>query len=187
MRTCDVEGCNGVHEAKGWCRKHYLRMHRYNTLELTHFYGRTTLERFEEKIDKSSGYCWKWTGCRDQDGYGQLGIGGGKQVKAHRFSYETYVGKIGEGLHVCHSCDVPSCVNPEHLWTGTDKDNAVDRQNKGRGIRGVTQWKSKLTEEEVLEIRKLHKKISNVDIAKLYCVGPDTIGHIMRRNTWKHI
>lgn len=76
--------------------------------------------------------CWEWTGPLLHNGYGRFHING-KQVKAHRASYEEHKGPIPEGLLVCHACDNRKCINPEHLWLGTAKDNAVDRQLKGRG------------------------------------------------------
>jgi hypothetical protein len=75
--------------------------------------------------------CWLFTGGKSPDGYGKLKILG-KTVRAHRAYYEFYVGKIPDGLLVCHSCDVPICVNPEHLWVGTQLDNERDKTEKGR-------------------------------------------------------
>ena len=84
--------------------------------------------RFWSKVDKT-GSCWVWTARCDKDGYGQFD---GKQ--AHRTIYSWEIGEIPVGLLVCHSCDNPPCVNPSHLWLGTAKDNAQDRENKGRNV-----------------------------------------------------
>lgn len=92
--------------------------------------------RFWPKVDKDShpGGCWVWCGSRDRSGYGQILITGSTKVKAHRFSYAMSKGAIPSGFDVCHTCDNPSCVNPEHLWAGTRSENMRDMVNKGRAI-----------------------------------------------------
>lgn len=77
--------------------------------------------------------CWLWTGAViPVSGYGQMRYGKGTPKKAHRVSYEIFVGPIPDGLYVCHRCDTPLCVNPDHLFLGTAKDNAQDAMRKGR-------------------------------------------------------
>ena len=79
------------------------------------------------------GECWLWTGPQTRDGYGVITVGRGRQYRVHRVAYETFVGPIPAGMLVCHRCDVPTCFRPEHLFTGTYSDNAIDRDRKGRG------------------------------------------------------
>ena len=87
-------------------------------------------DRFMQKVNKTE-TCWLWTGALNSRGYGSFGVYG-KATSAHRYSYEHFKGKIPEGMIVCHSCDVPACVNPDHLWVGTYLDNSRDCIRKGR-------------------------------------------------------
>lgn len=93
------------------------------------------MERFYSKIEKTD-TCWLWKAGQRGNGYGAIKVNG-KTVLAHRFSYELHKGEIPNGLYVCHSCDVRSCVNPDHLWLGTQKDNMMDARVKGRLYRHV--------------------------------------------------
>lgn len=99
--------------------------------------SKAALQRFWAKVNKESGQgpngdCWEWKGSKLPTGYGMLSI---KRItyRAHRMMWFIAYGEIPADLHVLHSCDNPSCVNPEHLWVGTAKDNARDREEKGRG------------------------------------------------------
>lgn len=92
--------------------------------------------RFWEKVDKRGlDECWPWLAGTDGRGYGTIGPGREhvSDLKAHRVSYELNVGPIPAGMHVLHHCDNPPCVNPAHLWVGTDADNMHDMLAKGRG------------------------------------------------------
>lgn len=94
-------------------------------------------ERFFDKVNKTDS-CWLWTGSLTSRGYGSIGVDG-KNVSAHRLSYMLFNGDIPDGFVVCHSCDVPACVNPEHLWVGTASDNMKDMVAKNR--HGITSKK----------------------------------------------
>ena len=89
--------------------------------------------RFETKVNKTD-FCWLWTGLLHPKGYGYI-KDRGKNIKVHRLAYELYIGPIPEGMLVCHTCDVRNCVNPEHLWLGTNDDNIRDMRLKGRADR----------------------------------------------------
>jgi hypothetical protein len=81
----------------------------------------------EDCIERSPDGCWEWKGPRDPDGYGRH-----RGIQAHREAYKHFVGPIGAGMIVCHSCDNPPCCNPDHLWLGNAKSNGVDSALKGR-------------------------------------------------------
>lgn len=110
--------------------------------------------------------CWLWLRGSLPSGYGVVTLNSYDKVYAHRRAYELAHGPIPEGMFICHSCDVPKCVNPAHLWVGTAKDNAQDMVRKGRGRRGRRKppppkytpppQQLKLTPQQVAEIRNLH-------------------------------
>ncbi len=94
----------------------------------------TDSERFWKSVERTE-KCWNWTGFRDNNGYGQISING-NAISVHRFSWELHFFPIPKGLLVCHACDNPSCVNPNHLWLGTVTANNLDRARKGRSRTG---------------------------------------------------
>lgn len=145
--------------------------------------------RFWNKID-STGDCWLYKGNLYKDGYGQFSVYG-KQLRAHRVSYALKVMQPGE-LYVLHKCDCRHCVNPEHLFLGTQKDNIRDMWLKGRafkpGIRGSEIGNSVLIEEEVTGIKiALGLKIPVVEIARQYKVSISTIYDIRSGKTWSQV
>jgi len=129
---------------------------------------KTAFERWREKVDmKGSGDCWEWLGCKSGRGYGYLKKNK-KMVRAHRYSYEHYKNNgesIPSNLCVCHHCDNPGCVNPNHLFLGTQKDNMRDRARKGRNFNPKPK---KHTDDEAIKIRLDYASgLSQRKVAKL--------------------
>lgn len=134
--------------------------------------------------------CWIWMGYKDKLGYGQFQFRYPVQVKrnlrAHRSSYELTYGSITEELFVCHKCDNPSCVNPHHLFLGTNYDNVMDRVQKDRSAKGEKNGRSKLTIIKANEIRhKFSIGTTIEDMCSLYLVDESTIRGILQGKKWK--
>jgi hypothetical protein len=159
-------------------------------------WAETTLEeRFWSKVDKSGGpdACWPWKAFKHPKGYGHFAIGGGRIKRAHRLAWELSSGEITNGLYVCHKCDNPACVNPAHLFLGTNQDNIADAENKGRSIlkaqKGDKHPRHKLTEEQVKHLRMLYAEgpVNYVELAKQYGVTRSAIEHAVKRISWKGV
>lgn len=149
------------------------------------------IDRFWSKVDKTSNPngCWEWTASKGTWGYGQLYVNG-KIIATHRFSYELHNGAFDKSLFVCHSCDNPSCVNPEHLWLGTATDNHKDMVYKKRNRYihhpGVKNGSAKLTEDAVRDIRT--RQLSGKEyMAKYNILNETTIYDIWNYRSWKHL
>lgn len=128
--------------------------------------------------------CLIWMGAL-ADGYGRIHLGAGKTIGAHRYSWEVNYGKIPEGICVCHKCDVPSCVNHEHLFLADNYGNLMDKINKNRQARGLSHGRAKLTEEMVKEI--LLSNLKHTELAKKFGVAANSIRLIRTGRNWKHI
>lgn len=147
-------------------------------------------QRFWKYVNKTD-TCWLWTGATRNFGYGAINAGGkyGKAESAHRVSWLIHFGEIPADLCVCHHCDNPLCVNPNHLFLGTRTDNNHDMQRKGRvsgGSKGEHHHQSKLTERQIVEIRTLFNtgSVNLSDLALRYGVTVQTIHSIVHGKTW---
>lgn len=133
--------------------------------------------------------CRIYTGGAVPRGYGVLSVNG-RQRYAHRVSWELQNGPIPDGMHVLHSCDVPACINPDHLFLGTDADNVSDKMSKGRHVaaHGVRAGSAKLTEKDVCDIRGMYvrnsRQFGTTALGARYGVDPSTICTIVNRKTW---
>ena len=149
---------------------------------------------FWEKVDKSAtvhptlGSCWVWTSWKGREGYGRLTVGG-KTKYAHRTSWELAHGEIPRGQFVLHRCDNKLCVNPAHLFLGTQADNIRDMTGKNRQAKGEENGNSKLLEVHIREIRRLYRtgKHFQRSLAVKFGVGRGYINAIVNRKVWKHV
>lgn len=144
--------------------------------------------RFFSRIETGSG-CWLWLGARDRDGYGQIKCAG-RQCKAHRIMFAWVRGAIADDLQICHSCDNPPCVNPEHLFAGTGEINMQDCKQKGRlaDRRGVKNTLAKLVDGQILEIRARRSAGEMLkSIAASFGVSESRVSLVARGLAWEHV
>ncbi len=152
-------------------------------------------ERFWSRVDiREPHECWEWKAYRDPLGYGRFRMDGTRQpTTAHRASWEISFGPIGDTrLFVCHHCDNPPCVNPDHLFLGTQKDNLIDMDSKGRrgnyDHSGEGNPAAKLTREDVIEIRRLLALGEmQKDVADKFRVSRSLISGISRNIVWRKV
>lgn len=146
------------------------------------------MHTFWVKVRRTRG-CWKWTAACNRAGYGHFWWAGVCYL-AHRFSWEMHNGPIPDGLLVCHRCDNPECVRPDHLFLGTHSDNAADRHTKRRDgdHRGTANGRARLTEADVHAIRTAWDAGDRVeDIAERFDISEPTACQVGTRKTWAHL
>jgi len=183
-RNCKL--CNNIFTVNPWSPKVFCTAYcGYKNRK------KTIQERFNEKVlPPNENGCMLWIGGKGKQGHGRFEynnrLGG-----AHRYSYELHIGEITKGMFVCHKCDIPSCVNPEHLFLGSPKDNMIDAKNKGRGNCGrfENHGSAKLSKEEVKQIRDLYNSniYSQAELSRLYNIKPPAMGSIVHNKTWRNI
>lgn len=146
-------------------------------------------KRFWEKVSKTEN-CWNWLASLDKDGYGKIKFLG-KNRRAHRMAWILINGKIPKGLYVLHKCDRPSCVNPAHLFLGTNEDNMKDMIKKDRSSRNVGELNpmTKFTKKQIKMIRGLvkTKKYFQHEIAIMFNTTQSNISVISNNINWKNI
>lgn len=143
--------------------------------------------RFLSKVVLNDAGCWLWVGSRTHGGYGRYWIDGGTVV-AHRVAWEMFAGAVPDGLLVCHTCDVPACVNPDHLFLGTHKANTADMWSKGRhsGRPGEKHPLARLTSRNVEQIKGLKAiGLKQKTIAELFFMSQAQVSHIIHGKRWK--
>lgn len=144
------------------------------------------IERLLNKIRERSSGCWEWTAYRKPDGYGRFNFNG-RMCLAHRAAWLLLKGPIPDKLLVLHSCDNRRCVNPDHLFLGTQKDNMDDMLRKDRGVfvRGERIGTAKLTAEAVREIRTSPK--TGGQLAREYGLSKTAVNNVRAGKTWTHV
>lgn len=150
--------------------------------------NRNTPERFWRRVDQA-GECWPWTGSKTPDGYGTVRWAGDK-LYSHRLAYELTHGEIPAGMFVCHRCDNPPCVRPDHLFLGTPADNIADRHQKGRTVTTVRFGEdcavAKLRASDVVAMREAHAGgVSLAALSRRYGVHHNTVQGIVAGKSWR--
>lgn len=156
------------------------------------------MDRFWADVQKGEG-CWEWQGTRNGAGYG-LFWALGRQWRAHRVSWELGNGPIPDGINVCHRCDHPPCVRPDHLFLGNQQANIQDAVAKGRKKTGTDHWwssvdqsgrknrRAKLAEADVLEIRRRYLGgESKHSIAQDFSIHPNHVNRLVSGARWGHL
>lgn len=193
---CTLDGCEVPAKARGLCQSHYTRWREGR--DLSEPLRRRVLNdddaRFDSWVEMDpNGGCWLWSGVTSEFGHGRIQMRG-TMVPAHRFAFERAFGPVPAGLNVCHHCDVPQCVNPDHLFAGTQADNVADMMAKGRygekrrGWRGSECSFAKLNEDAVRRILvALAAGRFQRDVGEEYGVSQVMIGRIARGTSWRHV
>ena len=203
MKTCAIENCGIKRKVKLYCRKHYERLKRTgDPTMMLNAAGLSLKQHIIKNIKKvkcpnlesikfhneKDLYCWEWQKGRDREAYGSIKRDR-KTYRTHRKSYEVFIGEIPKGIQVNHKCDNKICCNPNHLFIGTHKDNMKDRNNKNRTAKGEDNGRAKLTENEVINIRKLWKstRYTQKELSARFNVSAMNVCTIVNNKTWKHI
>jgi hypothetical protein len=189
---CAFDECERNAVCKGYCDKHYRRILRRGDVN---DYGSrkvaegNAIERFHQKYEINESGCWMWTGGTRPNGkgvpYPRHWNDCNKSIGAHRFSFELMHGAIPQGMYVCHKCDIPLCVNPDHLFLGSHQDNMQDMVAKKRSFVGRGENKkgrAKLTNQQADQVKKM--EMSQSKIAALFGVSQTTIGRIKRGESY---
>lgn len=148
------------------------------------------IQRFLRECDHGSyAECWTWRGMVNTNGYGRFSLADNHRL-AHRVAFEMFIGPVPEGMVVCHSCDNRLCVNPFHLWLGTQADNVQDAVRKGRhrvpDTAGERNGNRKLDWEKVAIIRSMVAGgAPKFLVARAFQVSPSTVGGIVSNKTWR--
>lgn len=187
---CSVLHCPRKAVARGFCHKHYRAFRKYGDPTVVvqkQYHGLTLEQRFWRYVGKQRD-CWEWAGYKDPNGYGRLNVDGIPQL-ASRISYLIAFGDIPKGKVVCHKCDNPGCVRPDHLFVGEQADNVADMHRKGRarkrGSIGTNHSAAKLTEDAALDI--WNSPESTAALAQKYSVSRATVHSVRVGKTWRHV
>lgn len=196
---CCIKGCEKPVKASGMCAAHYRRAQEGRDMatpirEMIRSGPDIDRLKAKMKVNDETG-CWEWQKSLNTNGYGQFRFRGRPQ-QAHRVSWILHNGEIPEGegqyktLYVLHKCDNPICINPEHLFLGSQSDNANDAISKDRwhqlpGLTGEAHGRALITEDDVRAIRASDMPARK--IAVQYGISHGAVQHIRKRRSWKHV
>lgn len=193
MRKCEIDGCENKHYGRGYCAMHHYRWSKNADPHIIKPGHRFTEQDASKRIAERSqpqGDCIVYIrGTVQRSGHRNIGFRG-RRVGVHRVAWILANGEVPNGIDVLHRCDVPSCVNVDHLFLGTHADNNADRDRKGRHrpLRGSANGYAKLSEYQVIEIREhLANGETQRAIAKRYGVSQYAIWTIAAGRRWKHV
>ncbi|TAM15933.1 MAG: HNH endonuclease [Pandoraea sp.] len=190
--ACIFPGCCGKYYSKGYCIKHYQRLRAHGDPSICLKVAVPARERFLSSI-KTVGECWVWTGSTNETGYGFLSIGSKsdksrRNVLAHRFSFEMHKGEIPAGLNICHVCDNRACVNPNHLFAGTQADNVADMVSKDRHQKGSRNGRAKINEAVASQIfDEVKSGKTHTVVAQKFGVTRSLVSLIASGKRWRHV
>lgn len=191
FKVCSIEDCEEKHYAKTFCYVHWKRNNLHGNpliVKRNNGSGKNRAERFWSRvaITADDQRCWEWTGCKGTRNYGMIKYEG-KKTRSHKVAWYLTYGKYPD-LLLLHSCDNPSCVNPNHLREGTNADNTQDKVSRNRQAKGEKSGTAKLNTSSVRQIRQLLRDgVRMTAIAKQFDVAPPTIRQIKLGRTWSHV
>lgn len=185
---CVRDGCGLKIYARSLCKKHHQWDWNHGLLPPRET---LTLKQVitERSIPVPESGCWLWEKSVNNRGYGRTPIGGGQTRYAHRVSFEQFNGPIPEGMEVCHRCDTPACVNPDHLFLGTHQENMADSSRKGRSrnrsFYGTDHPRASFTADQVREIRARTDTLRN--LAERFGCNIETVLRARRGQTYRDV
>ena len=184
-RTCSIDGCETVHRARGWCNKHWERWSKHGDPLAGRTFDGVPLAHYYATVDTMTDDCILWPYGLNGTGYAQVMLDG-EHVTLHALACEQFHDPRPAGMEVLHSCRNRDCYNPRHLRWGTRQENSADTLRDGTRARGEMIHQSKLTREQVLEIRTSYAAggVLQRELGDEYGVAQQTIGRIVRRTEW---
>ena len=192
VKQCDAPGCTEPFYGRGYCKAHYHRLRRFGTIEepFSTTYKNASLEE-KLRLGAPPGRpeeCWEWQRSLTSRGYPRTSHRGVRTIMVHRLAYEVHKGPVPPGISVCHKCDNPKCVNPNHLFLGTVTDNQRDKFWKGRHPHCGTHGRARMTDDEARMVRATAKCPDDYRrFARQFGVGYGTIYNLVRGNSWKRL
>lgn len=184
---CKAPGCKIQPVSMQMCNKHYLRWIKNGTFES--IADLSPLQRLIKKTTNLNNGCIEYTGTKTKNGKNRQHGYRGRMWPAARLAWFLTNGEIPSGLLVCHKCDYPPCVNVNHLFLGTPKENTHDASKKFRLSHGESHWSHKLTEKNVLEMRELYStgEWTYAALGRRWGINASTSARVIKGRLWKHL